>query len=117
MVGSSNEIGEKYFMDEDIVLVTINYRLGAFGMKKENSVKKFKFANARTISVFTFPIFNFTFKNSFIIPYIVIDLRFFLFHEGALVLDWHFSCKMTQNIIYIDHHHTIHHLNQIDSVK
>ncbi len=42
---------------------------------------------------------------------------FFLFHEGALVLDWHFSCKMTQNIIYIDHHHTIHHLNQIDSFK
>jgi carboxylesterase type B len=38
-------------MDEDIVLVTINYRLGAFGMKKENSVKKFKFANARTIEL------------------------------------------------------------------
>ena len=25
--------GAEYFMDEDVVLVTLNYRLGAFGMK------------------------------------------------------------------------------------
>jgi carboxylesterase type B len=31
VVGSSRDIGEKYFMNEDIVLVTINYRLGALG--------------------------------------------------------------------------------------
>ena len=30
---SSNEYRPEYFMDEDIVLVGINYRLGSFGMK------------------------------------------------------------------------------------
>ena len=31
MSGSANTYRAKYFMDQDVVLVTINYRLGAFG--------------------------------------------------------------------------------------
>ena len=30
---SSQTFEPDYFMDEDVVLVTINYRLGSFGMK------------------------------------------------------------------------------------
>jgi carboxylesterase type B len=30
-VGSSNEYGPSYLMSQDIVLVTVNYRLGVFG--------------------------------------------------------------------------------------
>lgn len=29
--GTSDYIGPEYFMDQDVVLVTFNYRLGAFG--------------------------------------------------------------------------------------
>jgi len=29
--GSSKYVGEKYFMDEDVILVSVNYRLGALG--------------------------------------------------------------------------------------
>jgi len=31
MLGSSNTYRPNYFMDEDVVLVTLNYRLAAFG--------------------------------------------------------------------------------------
>jgi len=31
MEGKSSIYGPKYFMDEDIVLVTVNYRIGALG--------------------------------------------------------------------------------------
>ena len=31
VMGSTRIYGAKYFMDEDIVLVTMNYRLGALG--------------------------------------------------------------------------------------
>ncbi|ODN01905.1 Venom carboxylesterase-6 [Orchesella cincta] len=31
MFGTSSDFEEKYMMDEDVVLVTVNYRLGAFG--------------------------------------------------------------------------------------
>ena len=34
--GASNDYGPEYFMDEYVVLVTINYRVGVFGM---NSVQ------------------------------------------------------------------------------
>ena len=30
--GASNDYGPEYFMDEDVVIVTINYRLGTFGI-------------------------------------------------------------------------------------
>ena len=30
-IGSGSEYGADYFMDEDIILVTLNYRLGALG--------------------------------------------------------------------------------------
>jgi len=30
-LGTSIGYGSKYFMDEDVVLVAVNYRLGAFG--------------------------------------------------------------------------------------
>lgn len=29
--GNSNENGADYFMDEEVILVTLNYRLGALG--------------------------------------------------------------------------------------
>ena len=29
--GSSMAVGPKFFMDEDVILVSMNYRLGAFG--------------------------------------------------------------------------------------
>lgn len=33
-VGGSDFAGPKYFMDEDIILVTINYRVGSFGKRR-----------------------------------------------------------------------------------
>ena len=36
--GASNDFGPDYFMDEDVVLVTINYRLGTFGMDSARTV-------------------------------------------------------------------------------
>lgn len=38
MGGQSNSFGPDYFMDKDIVLVTIQYRLGPFGMLQHPSV-------------------------------------------------------------------------------
>ena len=38
MSGNSNMYGSEYFMDEKVVLVTINYRLGSFG--KCNIIKQ-----------------------------------------------------------------------------
>ena len=32
-IGGANYYEGKYLMDEDVVVVTVNYRLGAFGMK------------------------------------------------------------------------------------
>lgn len=31
MFGGSEHLGPQYFMDEDVILVTFNYRLGALG--------------------------------------------------------------------------------------
>ena len=31
LFGAGSDMGPSYFMDEDIILVTINYRLGVFG--------------------------------------------------------------------------------------
>ena len=38
--GGSNGYGPDYFMDEDVVLVTINYRLGTFGIESALVVYK-----------------------------------------------------------------------------
>ncbi len=32
MTGSGNMYGGAYFLDEDVILITLNYRLGALGM-------------------------------------------------------------------------------------
>lgn len=34
--GMTDLFGPRYFMDRDVVLVTINYRLGPFGKKKSS---------------------------------------------------------------------------------
>lgn len=39
MVGSSNSLGPEILLDEDIVLVTINYRLGPFGFLSLNTTE------------------------------------------------------------------------------
>ena len=31
MTGSAEDYGAKYFMEENVILVTVNYRLGVFG--------------------------------------------------------------------------------------
>ena len=36
--GASNDFRPDYFMDEDVILVTINYRLGTFGMDSVRTV-------------------------------------------------------------------------------
>ena len=36
--GASNDYGPDYFMDEDVVLVVINYRLGTFGMDSVRTI-------------------------------------------------------------------------------
>jgi len=33
MFGTGNHYGAEYFMDQDVVLVTLNYRLGALGKR------------------------------------------------------------------------------------
>ena len=38
MTGSGEEYGAKYFMEEEVILVTFNYRLGVFGKAFTNKL-------------------------------------------------------------------------------
>lgn len=40
-VGNFDNVGPHYFMEHEIVVVTINYRVGAFGNVSYNSIKDF----------------------------------------------------------------------------